>query len=340
MRRRWRRIALPLGAVALSLAGPERTGVLFPSPPRALEPHTWSFHLKAGWLLHLSIEQQGADVVARVLAPDGRELFRVDSPTGAKGSEDVWLVASSPGRHRIVVKPWPGSKGRYEMRLRALRPATEEDRVNAAAERAYHLAFQRDADAPRDWLERMYLGAARAWESLGRTEREADALYRLGEVRALKGDWRGALKAQRRARSLYQAVGARRPEVLALDRIADAYQGLGELEKARLVRLQVIARWQGLGETRNVLTASYRLCQLAHLAGRAREALDCYERVLQGWRQLGCRHQQGVVRVDVGTLYASLGALDRALESFREALALLPEGSADRGAAQIGRAHV
>jgi CHAT domain-containing protein/tetratricopeptide (TPR) repeat protein len=341
MRRRWRRIALPLGAVALSLAGPERTAVLFQSPPRALDAHTWSFHLKTGWLLHLSLEQQGADVVARVLAPDGRELFRVDSPTGDKGSEEVWLVAGSAGLHRIVVKPWPGSKGRYEARLRALRPATDQDRVNAAAERAYQLAFQREGKAPLAWLEERYLGAARAWRLLGRTAREADARYRLGEVRALRGNWGGALEAQLRARSLYQAVGARRPEALALDRIADAYQGLGELEKARRVRRQVLARWQGLDEAWNVMAASYRLCQLAHLEGRAWEALQCYERVLEGWRQLRCREAQGMVRVDVGTLYTSLGDLDRALESYREALALLPEGNA-RGAAltQIGNAYL
>src|SRR5689334_11313605 len=117
--RRWRRIVLPLGAVALSLAGPERTAVLFQP-----DPHTYSFYLKRGWLLHLSLEQQGADVMARVLAPDGGELFRVDSPSGSKGSEEVWLVAEWAGVHHIVVKPWPGSKGRYEMRLRALRPAT------------------------------------------------------------------------------------------------------------------------------------------------------------------------------------------------------------------------
>src|SRR5215203_1418996 len=153
--RRWRRIVLPLGAFALSLAGPERTAVLFHSSALGSDAHTYSFHLKPGWLLHLSLEQQGADVVARVLAPDGRELFRVDSPNGGQGSEEVWLVATSAGVHQVAVKPWPGSKGRYEIRLWELRPATEEDRVNVAAEQAYQLAYQSEADAPRDWLERM-----------------------------------------------------------------------------------------------------------------------------------------------------------------------------------------
>jgi CHAT domain-containing protein/Tfp pilus assembly protein PilF len=342
MRRRWRRIALPLGAVALSLAGPERTAVLFQSSALGSDPHTYSFHLKPGWLLHLSLEQQGADVLARVLAPDGRELFRVDSPTGSKKSEEVWLVADSKGIHRVVVEPWPGSEGRYEARLRAHRPATHEDRVNAAAERAYQLAYQGEADAPRDWLEERYLEAARAWESLGKMEREADARYRLGRIRAERRDWWGALEALCRARELFHLVGVRRSEVLALEGIAEAYQTLGELEKARRVRKEVLLRWKSLGETRNVVASSYHLCQLAHLAGRAWEALKCYERVRQGWRELGDRHEEGMVGVDIGTLYTSLGDLDRALESFREALALLPEGSPARGTAltQIGSVYL
>ncbi|MEA2564575.1 MAG: hypothetical protein QOH06_6079 [Acidobacteriota bacterium] len=333
---------LPLGAVALSLADPERTAVLFQSSAFGSDAHAYSFHLKPGWLLHLSVEQQGADVLAGVFAPGGRELFRVDSPRGGEGSEEVWLVAESAGVHRIVVKPWPGSKGRYEMRLRALRPATEEDRVNAAAERAYHLAFQGEGSAPREWLEERYLGAARAWESLGRMEREADARYRLGRIRAERRDWRGALEALCRARELFHLAGARRSEVLSLEEIAEAYQASGELEKARRVWKEVFLRWRSLGEIRNVVASSYHLCQLAHLAGRAWDALQCYERVLQSWRKLGCRPEEGIVRVDIGTLYTSLGDPDRALESYREALVLLPEGSPARGTAltQIGSAYL
>lgn len=316
--------------------------MLLQSSPRALEPHIWSFHLKPGWLLHLSLEQRGADVVARVLAPDGRELFRVDSPKGGKGSEEVWLVADSAGAHRIKVEPAGKSRGRYKARLRALRPATDEDRANASAERDYQLAYQKEKDAPRAWLERMYLRAARAWESVGRTEREADALFRLGQIRAQGGDWRGALESQRRARDLYHLAGARESEVLSLDRMAEAYQVLGKLEEAYRILQETQLRWRMLREAGNVVATSYRICQLAHLGGRVSEALQCYQRVQQGWRELGERHKEGMVGVDIGTLYSSLGDLDRALASYGKALALLPEGSPARGTAliQIGNAYL
>ena len=333
MHRRWRRIALPLGAVALSLAGPEQTGI--PSPSAS---DTYVFDLKPGWLLHLSVEQRGTDVVVRVLAPNGRELFRVDSPTGGKGTEEVWLVAEAAGTHRIKIEPW----GRQRLKLQALRPATKRDRINAAAERDYLLAYQYEGTARLPRLERMYLRAARAWESLGKTEREADSRYRLGRIRGERGDWQGALEALRRARSLYHLAGARQGEMLALDRIAETYQTLGRVEEARRTLQETVLRWKMLGETWSEVATSYRLCQLLHVDGRASEALQCYERVLEGWRKLGAQEEEGWARVDIGTLHTSLGDLDQAFNSFREALKLLPPGSNGRGAAlnQIGTAYL
>jgi CHAT domain-containing protein len=343
MRRRWRRIALPLGAVALTLAGPERTAVLLPPPARGTDTHTYSYFLKPGWLLHLSLEQQHLDVIARVLDPGGRELFQVDSPSGDTGSEEVWLVASSAGVHRVVVKPWKPGPGRYEARVRALRPATDEDRVNARAELDYQLAFQEEGgDARRSGLEERYLRAARAWKSLGRSEREADARFRLGGVRARRRDWRGVLEAQSRARDLFHLAGARQAEFLALDRIAEAQQALGELAEARRTLQGMVLRWRLLGDAWNAVATSHRLCQLVHLGGRAWDALECYERVVSDWHELGRSQEEGMARVDVGALYVHLGDLDRGLESLRAALELLPPGSSLRGSAlnQIGVAYL
>ncbi|HWM94507.1 MAG TPA: CHAT domain-containing tetratricopeptide repeat protein [Thermoanaerobaculia bacterium] len=340
MHRRWRRIALPLGAVALSLAFPDRAAVVSSDP--FLSDHAFAFELKAGWLLRLSFEQRGTDILVRVLGPEGRELFRVDSPTGGEGSEEVWLVADRAGFYRILVETWGGGeeKGRYRARIVARRLATPDDRRNAVAERAFSKAFGMEGKAPHPWLEQMYLGAAHVWGSLGRRGREADAWHRLGRVRSAAGGWRAALKAQRRARSLYRAVGALRPEAKALEQIAEAHEALGEMKEARHARLATVPLWKALGDTESVIATDYRICQLSDLLGRAWEALECYDRVLAGWKGLGNRAEQGKVWVEIGTLHTSLGDLDGALAAFRKALALLPEANADRGAAltQIGNA--
>lgn len=84
--RRWRSIALLLGAAALSPAGPEARPQPVSRPQRSASAPVHDFNLKAGWLLHLSVEQQGVDLIIRVTGPGGGELFQVDSPTGGCGT--------------------------------------------------------------------------------------------------------------------------------------------------------------------------------------------------------------------------------------------------------------
>ncbi len=65
--------------------------------------------------------------------------------------------------------------------------------------------------------------------------------------------------------------------------------------------------------------SAYKLCQIDHLRGYARKALDCYDRAYRAWGTLHDRSRQGIVRIDQGTLYATLGELPRALDSYAQA---------------------
>ncbi len=91
------------------------------------------------------------------------------------------------------------------------------------------------------------------------------------------------------------------------------------------------------------IAGAYRMCQLDHLRGYAREALECYGRAYQAWGALHSLHRQAIVRIDQGTLYTSLGELNRALEAYAQALALLriADDRAARGAVltQLGNTY-
>lgn len=370
---RWRGIGLLLGAIALSLAvlWLRLHGRVAPSPPpiptekaRAAPPqvlrlrpgsgetrdltagisHVYRFDLQAGWLLRVSLEQRGIDLLARVIAPDGAELFQVDSPTEAQGLEEVWIVAGPPGEYRIAVEA-PRGKGSYRARIAEHCLASAGDRKNAEAERTYHQArMLAKTGAPRDRLETMFLAAARAWNSLGRHQREADAWDRIGGLCSKAGDWRGARDAYLRSHQLYHEVEARRFEALAAGNLADAWRQEGDLEESRRARTEAVRLWKVLKETKNETVSSNEICQLDHLAGRGEEALECYDRVFESWKALKEPRRQGIVRIDQGTLYTSLGDLSSALDSYREALSLLvgPDNQDARGAAltQLGNAYL
>lgn len=362
----WRRSALLLGAVALSACGQqaepppapaaEKAGP--PLPPVAtlvrLEPgpgerrqlsaaevHVYPFAMREGWLLHLSLEQLGVDLAARVLAPDGSELFQVDSPTGTEGTEDVWLVADPAGEYRIEVK---GGRGPYVARVEPLRPATKEDRRHAAAERTYYRArgLEKEPDVSRARLEGMYLDAARAWESLGSPKRAADAWDRLGRLRVRFGDGPGALQALGQSRGQYRSAGDRRGEAMVLHRIAEVHEALGSLDEAVGAWQESIPIWHDLGEVSNQASAVQNICQAAQLSLHVGETLDCYDRVFERLGALGMRRSQGVVQLDLGALYVSLGDLDRAFAAFRKALPLLQGDPNSRAALlrQLGNAYL
>jgi len=372
--RRWKFIGFLLGTVTLSVAAlwlrlggwrapvppslPSRAVERAP-PPRTLElqpdrrgpreltageSHVYSFRLGSGWLLHLSLEQRGIDLVARVIDPGGAELFQVDSPNGTTGSEEVWLTADVSGEYRIMVEA-PKGKGRYHARVAGRRPASADDRKNAEAERTYHQArmLVRTA-APGDRLKTMFRSAALAWKSLGRRQREADAWYRIGGLCSAAGDWRGALEAFHRSHDLYREAGARRFQALATGDLAEAYRRQGKLEESRRARTEASGLWRALKEPRNEAMSINEICQLDHLAGRGEEALECYDRVFESWKALKDRRKQGIVRVDQGTLYTSLAELRSALDSYRDALLLLtgPGNQDVRGAAltQLGNAYL
>src|SRR5687768_15470179 len=55
--------------------------------------HTYRIRLAADQFFKAIIEQDGIDVVARLLGPDGKEIMVFDSESRLRGQESVWQVA-------------------------------------------------------------------------------------------------------------------------------------------------------------------------------------------------------------------------------------------------------
>src|SRR5262245_5281582 len=59
--------------------------------------HTYQIRLNAGQFLKVIVEQQGIDVVARLIGPDGKQIMAFDSESRLSGSETVEHVAEAEG---------------------------------------------------------------------------------------------------------------------------------------------------------------------------------------------------------------------------------------------------
>ena len=115
-------------------------GVPVKRPIRAGESHSFVVRLKAGDFADLLVEQSGSDVAVTVLDPSGAKILTVDSPNSVYGPEPAALVADATGDFRILLGAPDRGGGSYEVRLLALRAATDVDRRWVAAVEALSAA--------------------------------------------------------------------------------------------------------------------------------------------------------------------------------------------------------
>ncbi|UCF21314.1 MAG: beta-lactamase family protein [Gemmatimonadota bacterium] len=96
--------------------------------------HNYTIRLEAGTFVFIAVDQQGIDVVVRVIDPDGKQLDEVDSPNGRRGIEPVVLFTEADGDHGIEVRPLyeDADPGRYTIGIERLEPvaATPAGRVD------------------------------------------------------------------------------------------------------------------------------------------------------------------------------------------------------------------
>jgi CHAT domain-containing protein/Tfp pilus assembly protein PilF len=86
--------------------------------------------LQAGQFAQVVVQQRGIDVVIDLADPAGKTIAEFDSESRIEGEEKV-VVASETGVHyQLNVKPKysRAPTGRYEIELKTVRPATEQDR--------------------------------------------------------------------------------------------------------------------------------------------------------------------------------------------------------------------
>jgi ketosteroid isomerase-like protein len=90
-------------------------------------------NLQPGQFLHLSVMQDGVDVLITVFHPDGTKLLNVDSPIGKLGLEVVRFVADAAGAYRIEIHSASETeKGKYDIEIKELRPARPEEKKQSS----------------------------------------------------------------------------------------------------------------------------------------------------------------------------------------------------------------
>ena len=159
--------------------------------------HAYHQMLRAGEFLHITIEQQGVDIVAALLRPDGSEVVSVSGMDDEFRPETLVAIADVDGRHLIQVRPAPEARtgGRYAIRVEASRPATPEDHRRIDTERTFTRGRQvRDPGRAATWPEALTLltTALGGFREISDRRGEMKTLIEIAITQVLPVDARGA----------------------------------------------------------------------------------------------------------------------------------------------------
>jgi CubicO group peptidase (beta-lactamase class C family) len=81
------------------------------------EIHSYAIDLDTDRFLYIRVQQLGIDLIVKVFNPQGTLLEEIDSPTGTRGDENVFLITESAGEYKIEIHPYDplAEKGKYKL---------------------------------------------------------------------------------------------------------------------------------------------------------------------------------------------------------------------------------
>lgn len=239
---------------------------------------------RAGQFFEVVAEQEGADVVVEVIAPDGKSLIQVDSPNSDWGPEPAQVIAAESGEFHIVVTTSVAEEGgKYVISLKTIREAEPSD-----PERLQLQDFMAQGAA--------LIGKSQIADSLG-AFLKADVLAgKLGDS--------------------YQQMLARNMEGnLAL--------GLGQPQRAIDYLTQALSMTRTLGDMREEAATLQNIGAACNELGQPRKALEYFQQALPIGQKLGNARLEADILDNMGNSYSDSGQLQKALEVSQQALPIL-----------------
>ena len=312
---------------------------LVPGVARPLELAPGTCHavkvpLEAGQGMTFVLDQQGVDVVTRLLDPSGDHVLTFDAPVQGLGRDAGAWIAERSGAHRLEICAGdPGAGGSYRIVLDFPVAAGDRLRQRVAGFRAYMRGRARLEDRDPGAARRELTGALEHWRAAGDELAQAWALDRLGHCALDLHSADEAARAFERAAAAFAAGGDARSRSRAAAWAGNTLEQSGRARGALAAYRQARAAAVDAGDAKLERVAIEGLAAGLARLGEPLEALARYRQLLDEPRfdagagaRVRALHRQGL-------LYQKLGEAQRALALFEQALELADRAgvSADRG---------
>ena len=145
------------------------------------------------------------------------------------------------------------------------------------------------------------------------------ALRWLGRVYLEQGNRGAAIDVLEAAVAAATQAGSPSAIAQALNVVAIVHQTGGDLDRAELMYREARGTAESIRDSEAMAMIDQNLGTVASIRGNIEEALEAYQRSLDGYRALGMREQAAQVLNNIGLAYTDLGELDRAENAYAEA---------------------
>ncbi|HKQ91647.1 MAG TPA: CHAT domain-containing tetratricopeptide repeat protein [Blastocatellia bacterium] len=295
--------------------------------------HTYRIKLAADQYLKAVIEQDGIDVVARLLRPDGKQIMEFDSESRLLGLETVEQVAETDGDYQMVVQPKQKAAptGAYEIRIEEARAATDNDRALHEARKLYKKAGDLLIAGKHDEALPLFEWALKIRERILGPD-HPDVSQAIGGLAVLhhhKGEYSKAEPFYQSALAIKEkSLGPEHLDVaMSLHSLASLYRSLGDYAKAEQLQQRALAiREKSLGpEHPDVAASLHNLANLYGSLGDYAKAEPLYQRgtaILQ--KSFGQEHPDVARSLNnLANIHMSLGDYAKAEPLQQSSLAIL-----------------
>jgi CHAT domain-containing protein/Tfp pilus assembly protein PilF len=307
------------------------------------ETHAYTLTLSAGQYAQVLVDQRGINVAVTAFAPDGKKIVEYDM-FAIGDAEVVSLTAETATSYRLEVRApeRDAPKGRYEIKLKELRAATEQDQSLIAADRLIAegilLRKQPAAASWRTAIDR-YQQSIPLCQSAKNPACEAVALYLISGAYIALGEKQKAFDFANHALPLAHAAAGRpgeedhrigiRVEANTLDAIGQIHIEFGDKKKALELFNQALPLRQASGDHVGEVNTVNNIGMAYGYMGEGRKALEFFERASLLVRALGDIKSEASVLNNMCVVNSNLGEYKKAL-GFCNRVLSIRRGLADR----------
>jgi CHAT domain-containing protein len=300
----------------------------------------FSIGLSKGQYLQGVVEQDGIDVVVRLLSPEHKLLLEVDGPNDNRGPEPVYWIANEDGSYFLEIA---GARktdppGRIRLNFKRPRASKEGDTDRVEASLAYQAGNALLAKGDRASVEQ-------ALEKFRDSERRfgnghapygaACARYKIAMALAGQGKRREAIAELERAANELARLKERSTEAFMWQKTGDQHLALGEPEEAAVDYRRSMSLIRRPSNPRREGNLQASIGASLFQASRYPEAEAAFERALPLHRQAGDLQNEAVSLASLGAVYRAQSRYDAAEVAYARALEIQREVKSPFGQAQV-----